>query len=772
MYYKIIKNDFLKSKLITLITIVFIVAAAMLISLAAILIVNLSGSIETLMTTAKTPHFLQMHSGTINVKRLTRFAHQNSNVEAFQILEFLNVDSSDIIIGEDSLADNVQDNGFCIQSKTFDYLLDLNGEVIHPQEGELYVPLCYRKDGLAKIGDKALIGGKALIVAGFLRDSQMNSLQASSKRFLVSEEDFKELKAVGKSEYLVEFRLKDLERLGEFEKAYTMAKLEANGPTIIYPLFKMINALSDGLMIAVILLVSVLVVAVSLMCIRFTLLAKIEEDYEEIGVMKAIGLRISEIKKIYLAKYAALGGVGCILGFVLSLFFRRALLENIRLSMGESQKGYLAPLFGGMSVVLVALAIIVYVNGVLRRFKKISPAEAIRFGMAQEKTKGTKHFCLSSNRFLSINVFLGIQDVLSHKKLYRTMLVVIMISAFIMIVPKNMYHTLSSKSFITFMGTGSCDMRIDIQQTDNISEKVNEVVKVMASDSTISKYVVLTTKAFTVKIEDGTEERLKIEFGNQSVFPINYAKGRAPIVEEEIALSSIQADELGKKVGEVITLIIDGKEKQLNVCGIYSDITNGGKTAKAVFKDTSTDIMWSIICVEFSDNSIVASKILDYKNQLRFAKVSSVDDYITQTMGSTIEAVGKASSVSILVALMISGLVTLLFMKMLVIKDRYETAVMKAFGLTSKDIETQYMTRSMIVMIIGIVLGMLLANTLGGVLAGAVIATFGATSFRFVVDPVSAYLLCPLMMIGTILIATIIGTSDVKNTKISENIKE
>ncbi len=440
--------------------------------------------------------------------------------------------------------------------------------------------------------------------------------------------------------------------------------------------------------------------------------------------------------------------------------------------MGESQKGYLAPLFGGMSVVLVALAIIVYVNGVLRRFKKISPAEAIRFGMAQEKTKGTKHFCLSSNRFLSTNVFLGIQDVLSRKKLYRTMLVVIMISAFIMIVPKNMYHTLSSKSFITFMGTGSCDMRIDIQQTDNISEKVNEVVKVMASDSTISKYVVLTTKAFTVKLEDGTEERLKIEFGNQSVFPINYAKGRAPIVEEEIALSSIQADELGKKVGEVITLIIDGKEKQLNVCGIYSDITNGGKTAKAVFKDTSTDIMWSIICVEFSDNSIVASKILDYKNQLRFAKVSSVDDYITQTMGSTIEAVGKASSVSILVALMISGLVTLLFMKMLVIKDRYETAVMKAFGLTSKDIETQYMTRSMIVMIIGIVLGMLLANTLGGVLAGAVIATFGATSFRFVVDPVSAYLLCPLMMIGTILIATIIGTSDVKNTKISENIKE
>ena len=124
-------------------------------------------------------------------------------------------------------------------------------------------------------------------------------------------------------EYLIEFRLKDFSALGAFETAYASAGLEANGPTVTYPLFKTMNAISDGMMIAVILLVSALVVAIAFMCIRFTLLAKIEDDYREIGVMKAIGLRVSDIKKIYLAKYAAIAAAGSILGFALSLVFQR-----------------------------------------------------------------------------------------------------------------------------------------------------------------------------------------------------------------------------------------------------------------------------------------------------------------------------------------------------------------------------------------------------------------------------------------------------------------
>ena len=166
--------------------------------------------------------------------------------------------------------------------------------------------------------------------------------------------------------------MKDLSALGSFETAYTSANLDANGPTITYPLFKTMNALSDGLMIAVILLVSVLVVAIAFICIRFTLLAKIEDDYQEIGVKKAIGIRVSDIKKLYLAKYTAMAAAGSLLGYALSFVFKGKLLENIRLYMGESENQALASLIGMVGVLLVFITIVSFVNGILNQFRKIA----------------------------------------------------------------------------------------------------------------------------------------------------------------------------------------------------------------------------------------------------------------------------------------------------------------------------------------------------------------------------------------------------------------
>lgn len=772
MYYRIIRNDISKSKLITLTATIFVAAAAMLVSLAAILVVNLSGAIDTLMTRAETPHFMQMHTGEMDTARLAEFADQNSSVDEFQVLEFLNMDGARIVLGDRSLADRVQDNGFSVQSDKFDYLLDLNGNIISAADGELYVPISYMRDHTTKLGDKAVISGKEFTVAGFLRDSQMNSMLSSSKRFLVSANDYAEIKSLGSTEYLIEFRLKDLSALGAFETAYASAGLEANGPTITYPLFKMINAISDGMMIGVILLVSVLVVAIALMCIRFTLLAKIEDDYREIGVMKIVGLRVSDIKRIYLAKYAAIAAAGCMLGYALSLVFKDMLLENIRLYMGESDNSSLALLFGIIGILLVFLAITAYVSGVLRRFRKISAAEAIRFGTSQEKTTGAKHMLLSRNRLFNTNIFLGVKDVLARKKLYATMLMVLIISAFIMIVPQNLHNTISSKGFIEYMGIGNYDMRVDIQQTDHIAQKAAEIIKTMKSDKAISKYAVLTTKTFKAKADTGSDINIKIELGDHSIFPTAYSQGRAPAAADEIALSTLNAEELSKKVGNVMTLVIEGKEKNLTVSGIYSDITNGGKTAKAVFTDSSADVMWYVISAELADPSLIDNKVSEYTGRFDYAKVADIDEYIAQTFGSTISSVGKASYAAIAVALMIIVLVTLLFMKMLVAKDRYSIAVIKAFGFTNSDIQAQYISRSVFVLIIGIVLGTLLANTLGEMLAGAVISSFGASTFHFTVNPLAAYLLSPLMMIGSVLIATIIGTSGAGQIKISEHIKE
>ncbi|WP_324825825.1 ABC transporter permease [Sinanaerobacter sp. ZZT-01] len=462
MYFRIIRNDIKKSKLINIIMMLFIASAAMLVSLAAVLTVNLFGSIDTLMTRAETPHFMQMHSGTIDRSRLELFAEQNGNVEKLQIAEFLNIDGAEITIGENSLAGSVQDNGLSTQSSDFDYLFDLDGQAINASDDEVYVPICYLKDGTAKVGDRIRICGKSFTVAGFVRDSLMMSTLSSSKRFLVSDNALTALKDSGSVEYLIAFRLKDQAGISDFETAYTSAGLERNGPAITYPLIRILNAISDGMMIGVILLVSLLIVAVAFLCIRFTLLAKMEEDFREIGVMKAIGLRVSDIKRIYLSKYAALAGLGCTLGCVLSFAFKGMLLENIRLYMGENEDAGIAILFGIFGIVFIFFAVLIFVSGVLRRLRKLSAAEAVRFGTTQEKASKNRRLSLSRNRLMSTNAFMGIIDVFSRKRLYTSILIVFSIAIFITVVPKNLYNTLSSKDFIEYMGVGNCDLRFDI----------------------------------------------------------------------------------------------------------------------------------------------------------------------------------------------------------------------------------------------------------------------------------------------------------------------
>lgn len=771
MQLKLIRNDMARSKSITLIVTLLIAAAAMLVSLAAMLAVHLWGSIDNLMTQARTPHFMQMHAGPVDRERLTRFAEGHDHVEKFQLSEFLNLDGAQMVLGGRSLADSVQDNGLTVQNKSFDYLLDMDGHVIRATEGELYVPVAYMKEGRANLGDSADIHGRTFTVAGFLRDSQMNAALASSKRFLVSDADYAAMKPYGNVEYLIQFRLNQPSETGAFEADYAAAGLEANGPTLTYPLFRMLNAMSDGVMIAVILLVSALVVAASLMCIRFALLAKIEEDYREFGVMKAIGLPLSDIRRMYLAKYAAIAAAGGLAGFGLSLAFRGQLLAGIRLYMGESGNGTAALLAGAAGIAGVCLSILLFVHIVLRRFKKLSPAQALRSGAAPERA-GAGRFTLSGSGLPGTNVWMGVKDVLSRTRLYVTMLAVLVISAFIIIVPHNLYTTLSSEGFAAYMGVGKSDLRLDIQQTGDIPGKSAQIAAEMEDDAEITRHVVLTTRTYTARMTDGSEERLKIELGDHSVFPVKYAEGQAPSSDGELALSVLNAGELGMAVGDRLTLVIAGNERTLTVSGLYSDVTNGGKTAKAIFEDHSPDVMWTVIGAEVADRSLTAAKVADYAKRFPYAKVSALDAFIDQTFGATVKAVRLAANASVGVALALMVLVTLLFMKLLVVKDRYSISVMRALGFTHADISLQYGSRSGLVLIAGAVIGTLLANTAGEALAGGVISSFGVSAFTFETDRLAAYLFSPVLMAACVLLATMFGTSGARHIQISAHLKE
>jgi len=116
---------------------------------------------------------------------------------------------------------------------------------------------------------------------------------------------------IGELEYLISFRLHDVNMIGEFEVMYQASNLPQTGVAITYSLFRMLNAITDGILAAVIVLISLLLIIIAALCLRFTLTATIEEDFREIGVMKAISIASHEIRRLYMVKYVAMAYSKC-----------------------------------------------------------------------------------------------------------------------------------------------------------------------------------------------------------------------------------------------------------------------------------------------------------------------------------------------------------------------------------------------------------------------------------------------------------------------------
>lgn len=86
--------------------------------------------------------------------------------------------------------------------------------------------------------------------------------------------------------------------------------------------------------------------------------------------------------------------------------------------------------------------------------------------------------------------------------------------------------------------------------------------------------------------------------------------------------------------------------------------------------------------------------------------MNNAREYRDQTFGSTIQSILLIALGSSLVALLITGLITSLFMKLLLVKDKRRSPL-KALGFTNQRINHQYLSRSLTVLLIGLVTGTL-----------------------------------------------------------------
>jgi putative ABC transport system permease protein len=777
---RMLRKDFLRKKLITIVVFAFIFLAALLVASGTNLIIELGNSLNVLFTRANTPHFVQMHAGPLDQAEIDSWAAANDMVTDQQTAEMITVDGSNLYLGESENSEqtSIMDISFVTQNEGFDFLLDLDNNIIQLSPGEIAVPVYYSQERDLAIGDEVRVntdaGEMVFAISAFSRDSQMNPAIASSKRFLIHEQDYANLREyIVETEYLIEFLLVDDTLISTFASAYQESDLPKTGPVVDKGLFRIINSLSDGLVAGVVILMSLLLIVIAILCLRFTLLATIEEDSREIGVMKAIGIARSDIKRLYLAKYFVMGAAAALLGYLTSLLLNQVLSANILLYIGSASKSVLQTVLPLAAASSIFLIVTISCAVILRRFNRISAVEALRSGSAGESLRSIPMLNLKRSRVLNINVYLGFRDVLQRSRLYGLLAFVFFFCAVIIIIPIHFLTTIQSPTFISYMGTGQSDIRIDLRQSEDVADRFDAAVATLADDPDVAKLSPLVTSQFKVMQSDGSLEILNIESGDFSLFPLDYVKGTAPQQENEIALSYLNAREMEKQIGDTVTLVIKGQEHEMAVSGIYQDITNGGRTAKAALPYNPQSVIWYTVNLNLAPDASIEEKVLEYSQLFDTARVTDTASFISQTVGNTVQQLKTVTVVTVVVGLAVSVLITSLFMMMLISKDSNQIAIMRSLGFSLRHIRTQYLTRALFLLAFGIMLGTLFSNTLGQQLVSVVLSLQGASRIRFVIDPLQAYVMYPLLLMFTVAATTFLSTrTGIKETNIAEMILE
>jgi putative ABC transport system permease protein len=778
MIFKIFKSELQRNKVINITLFFFIVLSSLLVSSALYLMITLFGGVEQLMEAGDTPHFVQMHAGDVDLEEMESFNDRMDTIDAFQLSKMLSVPGSEIYLDSEDTSEvkSVMDISLVEQNQEFDFLLNMNNQVAEIESGEIGVPVLYKNDKELSLGDHVILkhgdSVKTFTISSFIRDSQMNPALVSSKRFLISHDDFKELEGqYHEYEYLIEYKLKQLEDLDYFSNAYTESQMPNTGPAVDISLFRTINALTDGLVVVLLVFISLLLTLIGIMCLRYTLISTIEEDIREIGVLKAIGIHHRNIQTIYMAKYMGLAGIACAVGYMFSLAANNLFVTNITEYMGGVKPDagtYLIPVMG---VLLIFALIILSTWIILRRCKKLAVVEALTNHQAGKSSMNISGFRLHSLKKIPADLFLGANKVLKNLRSHMLILMIFILSTFIIVVPVNMLTTISSPSFINYMGIGESDLRLDIRKSDDSEDQLGVLLEYIERDLDISEYGVFKTYTMKVLNDEGEIENLPLEVGDPMSFPLDYLEGNPP-EEDEVALSFLAAESLEKTVGDQILVSRKGAISMAPISGIYQDITNGGKTAKSGENLTEGNILWYVININLNEGISPNDKMDEYADEFSEIKATGIDEYLEQTLGGTINQLKLVAVFSFLLAIAIAILITALFLKMMLTKESKDIAVMRSIGFNRRNVLRQYMTRILSVLLIGILSGIVLASTFGQSLFGIVSRSFGASSITFIVRPLLAYALLPSILVIAVFITGLVSVNRHRTASISRMLVE
>ena len=770
MLTRLLKADLARGTVVAATLTALIALASMLMSAGTSLVVDSLAATSRLSTQAKLPDLVQMHAGTVDSETIDQWAATRSDIADHEVIKTLPVPRQELTINGRNQSESYNEPAFVTSPKRLDLLLDDQGNPVDPKPGEVVLPIHYRAIEAANVGDTVTVTAgdrtTTLKVVGFARDAQMNAAMIPSKRLVISSEDFSTLEQqIAEPEYLIEFILADGARPGSVINSYKEeAGLPSNGQDLSASMIELANSLNTMLIVAVALVVAIVLAVVAMLALRYTVLAAIESDLAQIAVLKAIGAPHSRIRSLYVIKYLALSAVGATVGYAAGQPLATKLEVPTTLYLGTPPRTVWSVGIPILAVLVLAAVIVGFTWLSLRRIGRISAIEALRSGTSASLRPRRQRWRLSGVRRLPVQVWLGAREALRPSN--ALLLGVLALCTFTMVLPTNVSTTLSNPQVATYLGVGQADLRIDVRTG---VQDLATVEKEIDSDPRVTRHTTVLRRSYKMSTSRGGWEPVIIDIGNHGAFPMKYISGHRPTTDDEVSLSYSQAKATGAKEGSTVTVQTADGDKDLTVTGVYQDITNNGKTAKATFDD-GAPALWQVIYADTHSTDQASAFARDLNEKYPGVQAIGMNQYASQFLGATGSQVHRITMMACAIALGLSFLITVLFTVLIVSRERPQLGVLLALGCTRGAIARQYLIRFGVLALTGIALGLLGSFTLGASAIGAVMSSRGAPDPQLLPNPWLVGLLLPGALLATVIGAVALALRRLRTMSLSTSL--
>ena len=766
MYLQILKKDLKRKKAMNVILLVFIILASMFVSSGVNNIISVTSALDDYLEMANAPDYIAAtmnKSGDVDVDGML---HSAPSVENFSKEKVLYMESGNVTFGdENKTASNL--NTILLQSDvglSMNYILDDGGILKSVKSGQFYTTASMAEDMGLEIGDKVTVklGGVSceFSFAGGFRDAVLGSTGILIQRYIISAQDFEKFISTENVERfysgeLAYIRASDLGKMrSEIKPLIDSAVFTADKATIKS------SYVFDMMVVGILLVVSLILVAVAFVILRFTIAFTLSEEFREIGVMKAIGIRNRKIRGLYLVKYAALSVIGAVIGLALSYPFGEMLTRLSSKSIVITNQN--AAFANVLCAMLIVVVILLFCYGCTGKVGKMSPIDAVRNGQTGERFRKKSIMSLGRSR-LPEAAFLALNDIVSSPKRFGIITFAFFLCLSLLLILSSTVSTMKSGTLRSAFGLADFDISAECEVMEFMTEDGHEKLKEYLSDmeETLAENGMparcMKEITFKLPVSHGENESSIFTFqGTGTTADLyEYIEGTPPQSVGEAALTRFSANKLKANIGDTITVKTMDGEKKFMITALFQSMTNMGEGMRfhedeeISYLQAQGSFFTQIKFTDAPDQKEIARRMEKIQELYpEFDDVKSRGECISDMLKVT-DTMDTIKRMVVVLTILLAALITVLMERSFIVKEQGEIALMKAIGIRNRKIYAYHTLRFVFVGGMTLIAAELFALPLTHLFIDPVFKMMGMElAVTYVISPLEMFLVFPLALLS------------------------